>query len=182
MQRDDDEWLAVRCQLGERDAFDALIKRWHTPLAAYVQRMAVSDHAADDIVQDAWLRIVRGFPRLRDPTRLRAWMFGIARRAVMDALREKYSAPPTVVVEDVAEMAQPHGEDVEDDLRAMADALVELPLVEREALTLFYLKELTIGEMADVLGVPIGTVKSRLFRARNQLRDRMKGTAHDQRG
>ena len=181
MHREDDEWLAVRCQLGERDAFDALIRRWHSPLASFVRRMAVSEHVADDIVQDVWLRIVRGFPRLRDPARLRAWMFGIARRSVMDALREKYAAPATVVVDDLADIALPESDDLEEDLRAMDEALGRLPLVEREALTLFYLQELTIGEMADVLGIPAGTVKSRLFRARHLLRDRMKGTAHDQR-
>ena len=144
MQRDDDEWLAVRCQLGERDAFDALIRRWHPPLASFVRRMAASEQAADDIVQDVWLRIVRGFPRLRDPARLRAWMFGIARRSLMDALREKYAAPATVVVEEIAEIALPEVDTREEDLRAMDDALGMLPIVEREALTLFYLQELTI--------------------------------------
>ena len=176
MHRDDDEWLAVRCQLGERDAFDTLIRRWHPPLSSFVRRMVGSDHVADDIVQDAWLRIVRGFPRLRDPERLRAWMFGIARRSVMDALREKYASPATVVVEDISDVALTPDDGLEDDLRAMEDALGGLPLVEREILTLFYLKELTIGEIADVLGIPAGTVKSRLFRARALLRDRMKGT------
>lgn len=178
MHRTEDEWLAVRCQLGERDAFDLLVHRWHGPLSAYVRRIVASDRIADDVVQDAWLRIIRGIPRLRDPTRLRAWLFGIARRAVMDALRAKYDAPVSVLVDEIADVAVVQDlsdADAEAELTAMSDALALLPPIERDVLSLFYLQELTIDEMADVLAIPVGTVKSRLFRARNLMRARMKG-------
>jgi RNA polymerase sigma-70 factor (ECF subfamily) len=71
-----------------------------------------------------------------------------------------------VVAHDINEAT----DDLEEDLAAVEEALARLPVVEREALTLFYLRELSLGEVADVLGVPIGTVKSRLFRARKLLR------------
>ena len=61
-----DEWLAVRCQLGEPAAFDALIERWHGPLWGFVRRVVGDDDAARDILQDIWVRVIRGFPRLRD--------------------------------------------------------------------------------------------------------------------
>jgi RNA polymerase sigma-70 factor (ECF subfamily) len=61
-------------------------------------------------------------------------------------------------------------DDVEADLATVERELARLPVVEREVLTLFYLRELSLGEVADVLGVPAGTVKSRLFRARKLLR------------
>jgi DNA-directed RNA polymerase specialized sigma24 family protein len=80
----DDELLAIRCQRSEPGAFDDLIARWHGPLWAFVRRLAGGDDAARDIFQDVWLRVIRGIPRLRDGTKLKAWLFGIARRTVMD--------------------------------------------------------------------------------------------------
>lgn len=96
----------------------------------------------------------------------------------MDRLRAKYANARTVSV-DMTEMADvpepsaaaPHAEGDEDsDL--VHEELARMPLVEREVLVLFYLKELTLGELADVLAVPIGTIKSRLRRARGMLRER----------
>lgn len=165
-----DELLAIRCQLGERDAFDELIRRWNDPLWGYLRRMTGNDEAAADLVQETWLRVVRGIGRLRDGSRLRAWLFGIARRAAMDRLRVRYGSPVIVDV-DVIELASMEDEDsLEADLAAMHDELGRLPVVERDVLTLFYLRELSLAEVADVLDVPIGTVKSRLFRARRLLR------------
>src|SRR5215207_4493533 len=88
-----DELLVVRCQLGEREAFDELIDQWHARLWQYARRLAGSDEAADDAVQDVWLRVLRGIAQLRDSTKLRAWLFGIARRVLMDRLRQQYAAP-----------------------------------------------------------------------------------------
>lgn len=166
----EDELLVVRCQLGERQAFDELIERWHGPLAKYVRRMAGNDQTAQDIVQDTWLRVLRGIHRLRDGSKLCAWLFGIARRALMDRLRENYAEPDVSDV-DVASLAdEPEVPASDVDLAAMERELAELPVTEREVLTLFYLQELSLAEVAEVLVVPVGTVKSRLFRARNMLR------------
>lgn len=76
-----DELLVVRCQLGEPRAFDDLVASWHAPLWQYIRRMVGRDDEAQDLLQDVWLRIIRGIPRLRDGARLRGWLFGIARRA-----------------------------------------------------------------------------------------------------
>jgi len=170
-----DERLAIRCQLGEPGAFDALVDRWHPPLCAYVARLGADDAAAD-LVQDVWLRVLRALPRLRDPARFAPWLFGIARRAAIDRLRRRYAEPPSVPLDDDAAASAGDDPDDADDgasaeaLAAMHDELARLPLVEREALALFYLRELTIEQLADVLAVPPGTVKSRLHRARRRLR------------
>ncbi|MGE0460133.1 MAG: RNA polymerase sigma factor [Vicinamibacterales bacterium] len=168
-----DELLVVRCQLGEPDAFDALIARWHRPLWLYVRRMTGRDDEAQDLLQEVWLRVVRGIAKLRDGSRFRGWLFGIARRALMDRLRHEYAALPTndVDVGDVAAEAEPS--DCETDLASLEAALEMLPTVERDVLTLFYLRDLTLAELAQALGVPVGTVKSRLFRARKMLRASM---------
>jgi len=166
----EDEWLAVRCQLGERQAFDELIERWGEPTWRYVRRLTGSNDAADDVAQNVWLRVLRGIHKLRDGSRLRAWLFGIARRTLMDRLREQYAAPDVRAIDDVDLPAVDTTEDMETDLTAVERELARLPVVEREVLTLFYLRELSLDEVADVLGVPVGTVKSRLFRARRILR------------
>jgi RNA polymerase sigma factor (sigma-70 family) len=168
--RVEDDLLVVRCQLGEREAFDELIARWHEPLWTYVRRLAASDDSAADVVQDTWLRAVRAIGRLREPGSLRAWLFGIARRALMDRLRVRYREP-TVPLDDHDAIAEDAADDL--DLSALHGELEALPLPEREVLVLFYLRELTLQELADITGVPVGTIKSRLFRARNSLRRRL---------
>ena len=168
-----DELIVVRCQLGERAAFDELIDRWHQPLWKYVRRLARDDDAASEVVQDVWVRVIRGLGRLRDGSRLRPWLFGIARRTLMDRLRSQYAEPRAAdePSEDLAAADDSTTLDpADDDLDRMHEELSRLPAVEQEALTLFYLRELSLAQIAEVLGVPVGTVKSRLFRARRLLR------------
>jgi RNA polymerase sigma-70 factor (ECF subfamily) len=173
-----DAWLAVRCQLGEREAFDLLIDRWHGPLWTYARRLTGSDDGAHDAVQEAWLRILRAMPRLRDATRVRPWLFGIMRRTLMDRLRGRYAAPASADVDPDSLAADAPDDDAEAEAAALQDGLERLPVVEREALTLFYLRELSLAEVAELLGVPVGTVKSRLHRARRMLRQAM-GSAEE---
>jgi RNA polymerase sigma-70 factor (ECF subfamily) len=174
--RDDlrDELLAVRCQLGERAALDELIERWHAPLWGYVRRLLDDSDMAAEVLQEVWIRVLRGLPALRQPSRLRAWLFTIARRTSMDRLRIKYSEPPAASLDDVEVAAQEEADGAQD-IEAMQQELARMPLVEREVLALFYLEELTLEQIADVLGVPSGTVKSRLFRARRMLRQQVTG-------
>lgn len=164
----EDELLAVRCQLGEAEAFDELIARWHAPVRAYVRRLIVDEELAAETVQDVWLRVCRGIGRLRDAAKLRAWLFGIARRAVMDRWREKYAEPPMADVAD-EDLAAPDDPTLGERVAHLHEELAKLPVLEREALVLFYLQELTLAELSDVWAVPVGTVKSRLFRARRLL-------------
>lgn len=172
-----DELLAIRCQLGERDAFDALIARWHDPIWHYLRRLTNSDDAASDLSQDTWLKVLRGIAALREPASIRPWMFGIARRVAMDRLRRQYTwaNDPDVPLEDIA--APDVDATLEAELAALESRLEKLPLRERETLALFYLRELTIEQMAALLSVPAGTVKSRLFRARNLLRTELTGAS-----
>jgi RNA polymerase sigma-70 factor (ECF subfamily) len=177
----EDEWIAVRCQLGERPAFDELIRRWHGPIWHYVQRLTDDDDAAQDIAQDIWLRVLRGIGGLRDPAKLRAWLFGIAHRTWIDTLRRKYA---TVVADiDEADRHEPldpaQPDELEQELVAMEQELSRLPAIEREALTLFYLRELSLHEIAEALDLPVGTDKSRLHRARRMLRRELIQRGHD---
>jgi RNA polymerase sigma factor (sigma-70 family) len=166
----DDELLAIRCQLGEAAGFDDLIARWHRPLWTYVRRLVGEDDAAREVVQDVWVRVIRGIARLREASKFRAWLFGIARRTLMDRLREQYarSSDPDMDMNDIS--IDTGTDETEGDLQALECSLASLPIVEREVLTLFYLEELSLSEVAETLKVPVGTIESRLFRARQMLR------------
>jgi RNA polymerase sigma factor (sigma-70 family) len=170
-----DELLAIRCQLGERPAFDALIARWHEPVWRYLRRLADSDDMAADLSQDTWLKVMRGIVSLREPARLRPWLFGVARRVAMDRLRRKYARPSEsdVALDDIA-ASEPDAE-LESDLAALESGIESLPMRDRETLALFYLRELSIDEIAALLAVPPGTIKSRLHRARKLLRHSFHG-------
>ncbi|MEU1385196.1 MULTISPECIES: sigma-70 family RNA polymerase sigma factor [unclassified Nonomuraea] len=174
-----DELLVVRAQLGERAAIDELVHRWHAPVWTYVRRMLDAGRA-DDVTQEIWAAVVRGLPRLRAPGRFTPWLFTIARRAVTDRLRAEYARS-----ESAAESAagpEPVTDDPADavvDRAGLVAALSALPLPEREILVLHYLEDLPVEECAQICGIPAGTVKSRLSRARRLLRDHLKEIDHD---
>jgi RNA polymerase sigma factor (sigma-70 family) len=160
------ELLVVRCQLGERDAFGELVRAWHPAVERYVGRMLGG--ADDDVVQEIWLGVVRGLPKLRQPDRFAPWLFSIARRAVMNRLREAYGRP-----EPPAELPPADESDAAVDRELLAGALAGLPPREREILVLFHLEDLALETCAQICGIPVGTVKSRLHRARAMLRDEL---------
>lgn len=167
------ELLAVRCQLGETAAFDELVGKLHLRLWGYLIRLIGERGAAEDALQETWLRVLRDVSRLRDRSRLVSWIFGIARHIAIDALRRRRA---TVDLEDAEVLQIPAAElpsAAEDPALLLAEELLELPLLEREVLTLFYLDELSLRQVAEVVGVPEGTVKSRLFRARRMLHERL---------
>jgi RNA polymerase sigma factor (sigma-70 family) len=170
------ELLAIKCQLGELDAFDELVAQWHGPLWQYIRRMVDENEMADELLQDTWLRILRGIVNLREPSSLVAWMFGIAHRVLMNRFREKYRQS-RFIEESTCELptSDPSAEriDLQDEVRDMLQKLKCLPLHQRELLTLYYLENLSIDQLAQVLDIPAGTVKSRLYSARNMLRQQI---------
>lgn len=178
-----DELLVLRCQLGERPAFDALIARWAVPLRRHVLRVTGDADAADELTQEIWLGVVQGIGRLRDAARFRPWLFGIAHRVLMDRLRRRYGAAAMVPIDTelIGDGAADPAGDRESAARDVDAGLQRLPPIEREVLTLFYLEGLSLADLANLLQVPLGTVKSRLFRARSLLRQTLltPETSHD---
>ncbi len=164
-----DAVLAVRCQLGEKDAWEALVDRWHPRLWRFISRMLSDQTAAEDVLQIVWLRVVRSLLRLRDPERLAAWLYGIARFAVADQLREQYRRPPAGQLVEVSESDD--AIELLDIAGAIETGLSRLHPSDREAVVLYYLEQRPVGEVAEICGVPSGTVKSRLHRARCVLRE-----------
>ncbi|WP_433463123.1 RNA polymerase sigma factor [Spirillospora sp. CA-128828] len=148
----DDELLVVRCQLGESEAFAELVGLWHAPVLTFVRRMLDSERA-DDVAQEIWVAVLRGLPRLADPGRFTPWLFTIARRAVLDRLRQEYTN-----AERPGKAEEPPAGDLAEEV------------VERTELVAA-LADLSIADCAQICGIPAGTVKSRLHRARRQLRE-----------
>ena len=167
-----DELLVVRCQLGERDAFAELVARWYRPLWTFIWRLNGDAGRTDDLTQEVWIRVVRGLPALRSPGQFPSWVFRIARRTVVDDLRATHRQVEVSADAEVDETAAPPDRDDVDALLARIDlsqALARLRLNDRETVVLFHLNGLRLEEVAEILDVPVGTVKSRLHRSRRQL-------------
>ncbi|MEU8076842.1 sigma-70 family RNA polymerase sigma factor [Catellatospora citrea] len=164
-----DELLVVRCRLGERDALAELVRTWHPPVWGYVRRM-IGPAEADDVTQEVWLAVVRGLPGLRQPERFTPWLFTIARRAVTNRLRAEYARPEVATD---AEAVSPDPAEALVDRAELLAGLAALPAREREVLILFHLEDLPLETCAVICDVPVGTVKSRLSRARRLLREEL---------
>ena len=171
-----DELLVMRCQDGDADAMDALVGRWHERLLRHACRLTGSPDAAREAVQDAGLGIIRGLRRLDDPARFRPWAYRIVTHKSADWIRRARRRRRIARLDDVAPPAQPTDRDA--DRRADAgnvrNALAGLSDAQRIALTLHYLDGLSVAEIAEVLDIPVGTVKSRLYHGRAELRRRLK--------
>lgn len=173
-----DDYLVLLAQGGSRDAFARLAARWTSKLLAFAARAVGSTETARDVVQESWESAARGLQRLEDPASFRAWIYAIAARKCADALRAKYRArraseafTADLEVRDVAVDAEAQSAAHLD----LADALRALPPEQRIAISLFFGDEMSVAEIATITGVPPGTVKSRLFAARQALRVHMQG-------
>lgn len=157
--------LVLRAQSGERDAFDALLREIGPPLVRYVARVTGDTALAEDVVQETFIAIVRKIAWLSDPDLFRAWAFRIASREAFRALKKKrisVELPEEIATE--VEHADPWQRE-----RLLA-SLEKLSPASRAVITLHYLEELSLSEVAAVLDVGLGTVKSRLGYGLAQLR------------
>lgn len=166
-----DDYLVLLSQSGSRDAFARLVARWTPKLAAFATR-SVGQEAAMDVVQDTWEGAWRGLKSLDDPARFRVWLYAIAARKCADTLRGKYAR---LRVAEAAGDAPPPQIGDHDASLDLAAALQVLPPDQRVAVSLFFGEDLGVAEIAAITGVPLGTVKSRLFAARHALRAALEG-------
>ena len=162
------ELLVTQFQRGKREAFEGLVKLWERPLFYYLRRLAPSEADAWDVLQETWLRVVRAMGTVRVPRTFPAFLYATARNVAVSRLRIRVEEGMRGGAEEVAD----EGDAVVafDDAEQVHHALDQLPLAQREALTLYFLEDLSIEEMARVLDVPVGTVKSRLHYAKVALK------------
>ena len=144
---------------------------WERPLFYYLRRLAPSEADTWDLLQETWLRVFRSLASLRDPRTLPAFLYMTARNAAITRWRLR----PTEQSEVVERGGEPPSANdcafiAFDDAEQVHHALDQLPLPQREALTLYFLEDLSIDDIAQVLNVPAGTVKSRLHYGKQAIR------------
>lgn len=141
------------------EQYESLYRETGPGLLAYFRRRPSLAGTAEDLLQDTFIRALRHPERLAASVSPRAYLFGIARHVSVDALRR---SRPTVTLAGTEAVAT-EAEDVR--LEPMREAIAALPEAQREALQLKLQHELSYAEIAQVLGIPVGTVRSRLHHA-----------------
>jgi RNA polymerase sigma-70 factor (ECF subfamily) len=161
--------LVVRCQAGDEVAFEELVARY-APRLRYFLRKLVGPQPADDLLQDVWLDVFRGLPRLADPQAFRAWVYRIARDRAFGLLRRnKHQEQPLGEI-DVPDGSADEGEFSPEDAARIHAALDTLPAEQREVLVLRFLEDMTYDEIARVTSQALGTVRSRIHYGKRALR------------
>ena len=170
-----DEYLVSLSQAGSSEALDGLARRWTPRLLRYAARvLGGSDcaEAARDVVQETWIGAIRGLRGLRDPAQFPAWIYGIATRKCADAIRANIRRR-RLDGQATAESSRPVENLTSEQQIDLTTAIRELPPIHRAVVHLFYREEMSVAEIASVLGVPAGTIKSRLHHARDALKRQM---------
>jgi len=168
----EDDRLLARVAGGDRAALTALYERHHRPLFGYLATLLGDRSAAEEALQDTMLAVWNGAGRFEGRSRVSTWLFGIARRQALTRLRRR--RPEAVDDGWLAAVADPRPGPEEQAVahlegERVAAAVARLSPVHREVLVLAFWQGLTQPELVEVLGVPVGTVKSRLSNARKAL-------------
>jgi RNA polymerase sigma-70 factor (ECF subfamily) len=180
MNRAEHDLLVLDAQDGSREAFEALVRLHHRNLVGFAFSLCGERAVAQDAVQEAWLRLAKRLRRLDDPRAFRGWLYRAVRWCVADRLRRAHRRDRRL--DDVDEPAD-GGVPAEhrDRTLDLGRAIDALPATERAALQLYYLDGLSTAEVGVALEIAPGTVKSRLHRARERLRDQLQGEDDDDR-
>ena len=176
-----DELLLLRCQEGSAEAMDALVLRWHGRLLRYARLRVGGDEAAADITQDAWMAIVQNILRLSDASAFPSWAYRIVANKCNDWLRRRRTE------RGIFDGSAPtHAESVSDGswkesgtAELLEKALAVLDADGRVLVTLYYFDDLSVSQISEILGIPAGTVKSRLHRCRALLRLQLEENPHE---
>lgn len=170
------ETLLARCRQGDDLAWEALVRQYQGRIYAVAYHFMRNREEARDAAQEVFIKIYRGLHTMREGDRFVPWMLRLARNCCVDRLRRlKVRTPPSEVpVDDAPQIAavQPSPEDssLEDARHGMLyRAIAKLGEKNREMILLREIQELKLEEIAEMLGLPIGTVKSRSHRARLEL-------------
>jgi RNA polymerase sigma-70 factor, ECF subfamily len=173
-----DHQLVLRVQKGDKRAFDLLVLKYQYKLQAIVSRFVRDTDEVADVTQEAFIKAYRALPKFRGDSQFYTWLYRIAINTAKNYLVSKSRRPSSTDI-DVADAEQfADNEKLIDDTspedfimtqelgQVINDSLSQLPEDLRTALTLREFEGMSYEEIADVMGCPVGTVRSRIFRAR----------------
>lgn len=165
----DDRDLVLSARKGDVEAYNRLVSRWEKRIYNYILRLVANRDDALDLSQDVFLKAYQSLKRLDDPARFAAWLFRIAHNEAFSLLRRRRTETEVV---DQAPPAPPAARmlPVETSL-AVSAALARLSEDQREAVILKIYQGFKFEEMAEILGCPVSTVKSRLYAAFDLLKE-----------
>ena len=173
--------LVTRAIAGRDDSFEELVRRYQRPLVSYVYRMTGNYESALDLTQEVFIKVYGSLARYRPEYKFSTWIYRIAHNTAIDHLRRHSTR------EQELEVATPEGDTYEkpfasgaptpeeNSVRAerraeIEDVIGSLPASYRELIVLRHAHDLSYDEIAEVTGLPLGTVKNRIFRAREAMR------------
>jgi RNA polymerase sigma-70 factor (ECF subfamily) len=178
--------LIARAQTGDLDAFDQLVRRYETQVFNLAYRLTENYDDASDIASEAFVRVFAAIKKFRGDSAFSTWLYRIVTNAFLDERKRRKARPQVSLeeelnveggtlrrqVEDTAPGPTEHAE-LEERRRVLDSAIQELPDFQRQIVVMFHVLNMSYEEICDVTGLPIGTVKSRLNRARLALRDQL---------
>ena len=176
-----DAELVVRALKGRDDGFEELVRRYQRPIVSYVYRMTGDYDAALDLTQEVFIKVYNSLARYRPEYKFSTWIYRIAHNAAVDHLRRRPARAQGLdrTARDGESYERPVASDAPSpeqlseraELRAeIEDVIQQLPASYRELLLLRHAHDLSYDEIAEVTNLPLGTVKNRIFRAREAMR------------
>jgi RNA polymerase sigma-70 factor, ECF subfamily len=175
-----DEDLVARSRGGDLESFNQLILRWERPIYALAYRVIGREEDARDVVQETFLRAFRALPGFKGQAKFSSWLYRIALNLCRDWIRRRRRSPLVELPEgvDPVELAAETGpaESIEELVsrkelsEAVAEAMLLLPEEQRTAIILKEYHGMTFQEIADLQGIPLSTVKTRLYQGLAVLR------------
>lgn len=144
---------------------EKLVGRWQKRLWQHAFLLTADEHAAWDITQQTWLGIIKGLRKLHDPASFKAWAYRITTNKSLNWLQGRKAAPHSGL-EVIQTLQEKEKEDT-----GIVELLQRLDAKKRTVVSLFYFEQFTIPEIGEALRIPQGTVKSRLHKARQELKE-----------
>ena len=185
MEQVTDEELVAAVLEGEVEKYEVLVKRYQGRVVNYLYRLLRSLDDAQDLGQDVFLRVYNALDRFNPEYKFSTWLFRVAQNAAIDSVRKRRIKTVSMERRENAEGGSSsfdfpsHDPDPYGDLRntergaAIGDAIDALPQEYRELIQMRHFGELSYGEIADLKGMPLGTVKNKLFRGRQMLKSQL---------
>lgn len=171
-----DEELLQRVREGDPEALEGLVRRYHRPLLHFAVRFLNDPDAADDVVQETFLRVLQAAGRWRPTAKVSTWLYAIAANLCRDELKRARRGQEESWEQREEELADPAPSpetQALNNLKAtkVRAAVRRLPLSQRQIVILYHYQDLSHREIAQICRCPVGTVKSRLHHAHRKLRE-----------